>query len=383
MKDNRTEKKKIFLTGGHYTPAKAVLDELIKLPNWKIYYVGLQHSFEGDRGISYEYLELKNHSQVKFLSITTGRVQRKFTKFTIPALLKVPLGFVQSLIWILRFSPDVILSFGGFVAVPVVLAGWFLDVPIITHEQTTAFGLANKFIQLFAQKVMVSFPSTIPVKNREKWVFTGNPIRKEIEKTNSDEEIKSLSETKQKLKLHAVYVTGGKHGSHIINLTIASNLEALLKKSVLVVQTGDNQQFKDYEYFEKAVGKLPASFRKRIIVRKFFDGEVIGSTYRIADLVVGRAGANTIFDLAYLGKPAILIPIPWSSGNEQFKNAKELEYFGGAVILEQDKIDKLPEIIIDSLDKIETYRRKAIQAKDLVVSDSAAQILAIIKSTAL
>lgn len=374
-----TSCKNIFITGGHYTPAKAVIDRLLN-NGWQVFYIGLKHSFEGDRGMSYEYLELQKVPRVTFLQITTGRIQRKLTRYTIPSIFKIPIGFVLSLFWLTRYQPDVVLSFGGFVAIPVVMAAWLLDIPIVTHEQTTAFGLANRVIQLFANKVLVSFSSTLPKNTGGKWIYTGNPIREQTFMVKPDNDLSQLKRLKDKLKLPVVYITGGKHGSHVINKTVGESLEVLLKSSILIVQTGDNQEFKDFGWLTAKISNLAPEMKKRLFIYKFISGELIGAVYNLADLVVGRAGANTVFDLAALGKPAILIPIPWSSGDEQRKNAAELANVGGVVVLSQDNIKNLPRTITGVLAKIEVYRQRALGAKSLVNLDSAQKIFQVVQS---
>jgi len=367
--------KTVFVTGGHYTPAKAVIDELLKDSNLKIYYVGVIHSFEGDNAFSYEYQELKSFKNINFLALTTGRLQRKFTRWTLFSLAKIPVGFLQCIWWTLKFRPKLILSFGGYVSVPVVIIGKLFGAKVVTHEQTTSFGLANKIVQLFADKISVSFPSTLPPKSNDKWVITGNPIRKEIFHTKLNADFESLNRLKTQLKMRLIYITGGKQGSHIINEVVLTNLEKILSLSLVIIQTGDNQEYADYQKFLDRVSNFNPVLQKRIIIKKFISGGEIGGAYFISDLVIGRSGANTIFDLAALEKPAILIPIPWSSGHEQQKNAEELAKFGGAKILSQDSLnEEFMPALNEVLTNLNTFKNAARGSKTLVNLDSAAKI---------
>src|SRR3990170_2659026 len=157
---------KFVVTGGHMTPAVAVLEELFKKEretkeSVRILYVGRKYAMEGDRStpsVEYQYILRLG---VSFASLVTGRVQRVFTWYTIPSLLKIPIGFFHALFILLRFRPDAILSFGGYIAVPVVVTGWLLGIPIVTHEQTLTFGRANKVIEVFAKKIAVSWEDSL------------------------------------------------------------------------------------------------------------------------------------------------------------------------------------------------------------------------------
>lgn len=369
--------KTIFVTGGHYTPAKAVINEFKTAPDIKIFYVGTKYSFEGDKAVSYEYLEMSKDVRVHFLSITAGRLQPRFfvnVAQSLVALGKIPVGFVQSLIWILKFHPSVVISFGGYIALPVVVAAWLNGIPIVTHEQTRAFGLANRIIQLLSKKICVGFRSSLPENPGEKWVFTGNPVRREIFQVNLTDELKDLKSIKQKEKIPLIYVTGGKQGAHILNETIAGILPELLQKSIVIIQTGDNQQFKDYDKLELIKARLDKNLSGKLLVKKFVTSDEIGAVFSLGDLVIGRAGANTVFDLAVLGLPAILVPIPWSRANEQYLNAQELARVGLAQIVLQENIGQLYGKAVEMLSELPKYKKHAPEGTALVVQDSAEQI---------
>src|SRR3989344_5972341 len=162
---------KILITGAHFTPAVAVAEELKKTKGVEIVYVGRKTTQEGDESPSAESKVLPTLG-IKFIPLIAGRLQRSFTIYTIPSFLKIPIGFLQAFFIILKEKPDVILSFGGYVAVPIVVMGWLLSVPIIVHEQTLVSGLANKISSLFADKVALSFLDKDRVN--EKTIVTGN-----------------------------------------------------------------------------------------------------------------------------------------------------------------------------------------------------------------
>lgn len=345
--------KKIFVTGGHYTPARAVITNL---KQYKIFYIGRKFAMEGDEAISLEFQEMAKNKNVTFLEITTGRLQRKFTSNTLASLIKIPVGLLQSLYWIVKFKPDVILSFGGYVAIPVSTIAYLFTIPIVTHEQVPAFDYPSKYLNLLARKVLVSFPHLVKTKE----IYTGNPVRTEIFHAT-----KSLNLPRAK----TIYVTGGNQGSHIINSAVLGALPKILKKYNLIWQTGDNQEFKDFDRVTLR--------SKNLLIRKFISSEDIGAIFRAADLVISRSGANTVTELAALSKPSILIPIPWVHDFEQQQNADFLANFGGSKIIKEESLT--PEVLfaeIDHmLDNLNYYRKKSADAKQLYIPNAAQKIV--------
>lgn len=346
---------KILVTGAHFTPAIAVIEELKKYPDTQVVYVGRKKTLEGDNAPSVESQVLPSLG-VKFIPIVTGRLQREFTIYTIPSLLKIPIGFIQAFFIILYQKPDVILSFGGYVGVPLVMAGWLLSVPVIIHEQTLISGLASKISALFANKVALSFPNK---SSGEKFILTGNPIRREIIEMRKGVNLKHP----EGVKLPVILVTGGNQGSHVINLAVEECLQGLTKIARIIHITGDNK-FKDYE-------RLKNLENNSYSVRKWV-GDSWGEVLSKADLVVSRAGINTLFELAYLGKPVLLVPIPYLYGDEQNKNAKYFEKLGLAKILPQSQLcaDTLLRNINIMLQNLPKLKEKAKEAKKVIIPDA-------------
>lgn len=360
--------RRIVITGGHLTPALAVIDELIKRGGWEILFIGRKHAMEGDKTPSIE-AQIIPKRGIWFVSIDAGRVPRYFTRYTISALLKIPLGFLQAFYSLIRFKPDVILSFGGYVSVPVVLAGWLLRIPTVTHEQTAVRGLATKLNTRFAKKIAVSWPQTLDQFPAQKAVLTGNPIRKEIFIVN-EKLWRTLNFEKD---LPFILVTGGNQGSHVINQVVKEALLELVKKYNLFHQCGHVAIFGDYEQLLEARKKLPSKLKKHYHFKKYVTGQEWSTLLGKADLVVSRAGANIITELAALGKPAILIPLPWLYQDEQTKNAQMLAEAGTGTILPQDKLSSksLVAEIERAIANLESFRKYASAAKRLVKLDAA------------
>lgn len=354
---------KILVTGAHFTTALAVIEELKGYPDVEIVYVGRKFTREGDSTPSIE-SQLLPQRGVKFISLTTGRLQRVFTLYTITSLLKIPVGFVQAFYILLKENPNVVLSFGGYVSVPIVILAWIFSKPIIIHEQTLVSGLANRIGALFADKMAISFAES-KLKGK-KIILTGNPIREEIlqPKTSLPKDYQDLFRYAKKNKLPVILVTGGNQGSHTINQAVEGCLDKLLTKACVIHQTGESK-FQDFE-------RLLNAQSERYLVKKWI-GEEIGAVLSQVDLVVSRAGANTLTELAFLGKPALVIPLPYLYHDEQNKNAKFFEKLGLVGILPQPKLtpQTLYEQVLGMVRRLDRWQRVAQNAKQVVMPDAA------------
>lgn len=347
---------KILIVGTHFTPAVATIEQLKKYPDTQIIYVGRKSTQEGDPALSQESRTLPKLG-VKFTPLVMGRLQRAFTIYTIPSLLKIPIGFLQAFFIILAEKPEVILSFGGYVAVPLVVVGWLFSIPIIVHEQTLMSGLANKISFLFADKIALSFKQA--GANRDKTIVTGNPLRTMI--------VSGDSRAVKKNNLPVVLITGGNQGSHTINVTVEESIKRLTKFACVIHVTGENK-FGDFERLEKLT-------EDRYQVLKWI-GKEYGGLLQKVDLVVSRAGINTLTELAFLGKPALVIPLEPLYGDEQNKNAKYFAKLGLVKILPQDKLtgQSLFNNIKGMLNNSKFLNKQAKIAKEVIIPDSAKRL---------
>ncbi|MBM3208678.1 UDP-N-acetylglucosamine--N-acetylmuramyl-(pentapeptide) pyrophosphoryl-undecaprenol N-acetylglucosamine transferase [Candidatus Shapirobacteria bacterium] len=383
--------KTIVITGGHLTPAQAVMEELQK-GDWQIYYFGREFSLEGSRIPSVE-SQVVPRMGVRFIGFPAGRLQRRLTRETIPALLRIPAGFFSAFSKLWQLRPRVILSFGGYVSVPVVLAGWLLRIPILTHEQTRVFGLASKINSFLSKKVLVSYSESIKFFSKKKVILTGNPLREEIfnyqlsrqrPASQRDERgspgAATISNQLSREKLPLIYITGGNQGGQVINRAVEEILPQLLIKYRLVHQVGglDYEKFKAHQVGLGQSSKLKTPLGERYFVTSYVEAKDIGWVLNSASLVVSRAGANITSELAALGKPAILIPIPWSSQNEQEENAKALVEAGIAVILEEGQLSgkKLLRAIEMMMTNLSRYENCGKKTKALALLGAAPRIVA-------
>ncbi|RJR28081.1 UDP-N-acetylglucosamine--N-acetylmuramyl-(pentapeptide) pyrophosphoryl-undecaprenol N-acetylglucosamine transferase [candidate division WWE3 bacterium] len=320
---------KIVMTGGHHSSALPIIRELRKKdPDIKIYWFGHRHSMRGDRNDTLEYIEVTELG-IPFFELKAGKF---YKTFSVSHWIKIPLGFIQAFYLLMKIKPDLIFSFGGYLAVPVVVAGRALGIRSFTHEQTVVAGYANKLISLFSDKIFVSWKESVKYFPESKVVFSGLPLRESI-----------LYQNTSNFDLHndmpTVLVIAGKTGSVKINNLIEENMERLLSRYNLIHQCGDHSEFKSYELLSNKYKKIQNKVYGNYFLRKFIFDNEIGEAYGKASVVVSRAGAHTVAELITLNKTCVLIPIPWVSHNEQYLNAKILEKKGIGVILEEDYLN--------------------------------------------
>lgn len=374
--------------GGHFSASLSVIEALPK--EWEVLVVGRKYAFEGEKTLSLESQTAKEYG-IPFVAVTTGRLQRTLTKHTLASLLKVPLGFAQAVQIIRGYQPDVLVSFGGYVSVPVGLAAKTLGIPIIVHEQTFGAGLANKIVGKFAEKIAISWRKSLKFFPKEKVVLTGNPIRKlphsgeqrdsRIEDKKDSGRTSFARMTKTETGLPIIYVTGGSAGAHAINVLIEGSLEQLLENYTIIHQTGAARTYGDFARLEKRKKQLPKKLQERYHIQKFVSPADVYAILQIADLVVARSGINTVTELLSFGKPALLIPLPYGQHNEQLKGALVMKKAGLAEVGDQDTLT--PETLYESINQMMkhlfVYKKQSKHAQQLVISDAAQRIIALIR----
>jgi UDP-N-acetylglucosamine--N-acetylmuramyl-(pentapeptide) pyrophosphoryl-undecaprenol N-acetylglucosamine transferase len=387
MQDKKELKKKVLVTGGgsggHISAAQALISAIQKeyiISENNFLYVGGDLSMVGEKtGNSLEMKIFENESFNRKY-IRAGKLQRSLDIGSLKLLFRTFLGFVDSYTIIKSFKPDIIVSTGGFVSVPVAIVGKLLNAKIFLHEQTAATGLANKIIGKIADKVFVTYPSSEKYFSEKKTIHTGNLIRKDIFSTNGSgnvvEAVKGMV-TKQE-QYPIIYISGGSLGSHIINQTVKECLQMLTDNYQVILQTGDNKVFNDYENLQMEKKKLEKRNQENIFVVKYIKNNEIGFLFKNIDLFIGRSGANTVYEMGVLEIPSIFIPIPWATHNEQKKNAQVLEKLGLATIIEEG------ELIGDTfVNKINTFlhKEKKVDEKELkniFTTDASEKILKIL-----
>lgn len=322
---------KILMTGGHITPALATIEEIQgRFPSWTVVFAGRKTALEGQDTHSEEY-RLVSGMGIKFIPVTAGRLKREGGLAAVSAFLKIPVGCIQAMWFIYREKPSAVVSFGGYVGLPVVLAAWLMRIPVVTHEQTTRPGLANRIIARMATKLCVTFPDTVSGFPRSADVtVTGLPIRKEVLHPPKKPPVALDS------SLPLLFIVGGNTGSTSINDVVFRALPQLVTQFMVVHQVGRISVARADEMKKE----LDSSVRARYIPVPFVSTDAYSYLLHHAAVIAGRSGANTVTEVAISGKVALFIPLPWAAGNEQYYNAKVLETAGTALILEQQHFNE-------------------------------------------
>jgi UDP-N-acetylglucosamine--N-acetylmuramyl-(pentapeptide) pyrophosphoryl-undecaprenol N-acetylglucosamine transferase len=325
---------KILMTGAHLTPALAMIDFIqANHPKDQLLFLGRLYSQEKLKQKAVEELEVSKRG-VKFIPFQAVKFVNSSFLDLVLAIFTFPKTVNKAKKILAEEKPDVLLSFGSYLAVPFVLAAKSLRIPVVTHEQTIAMGKANQFIANVANKVAISFPQTSQYLKKDNYYLTGNPVRQAIFEKNLKKPA-YLSKTSKKILL----VMGGNQGSFVINNLIKLVLKDLVKEFTIIHQCGRPNQLKNYPAeLIKIKAKLPKNMQNQYFIREWMEEEELFWFYQHADFVISRAGANTILELCVAALPAILIPLPNTHNNEQMLNAQMMQRVGGAIIIKQKNL---------------------------------------------
>lgn len=309
---------------------------------------------------------------IPFRKIRMGKLQRQLSLRTFKHMIKVLLGFWDAYRLLRELKPKVIVAFGGYVAFPMVIVGKLLKANIVLHEQTSSIGLTNKLLERYATTVALTFETSLPYFKKSA-VVVGSPTMPHIysisdydhlvaylnkEKSRVLEEpeylirLKWLSDIKGKIPI--LLMSGGSQGSHFLNEQMKAILPELLKTTVVIMQVGENEYYDDFKVMTEVVNQLPNDLAQHCIIRRFVFEEY-GYLMKIADLFLGRSGANTVYQVGMNMLHGVFVPIPWVTRNEQYTNAMVLKEKGFAEIIEQDECtpQKLLKILQEQLKKSE------------------------------
>lgn len=330
--------KRIILTGGgtagHVTPNIALLPRLKEL-NYDIHYIGSYNGIEK---------ELIEQFGIPYHGIATGKLRRYFSvqNFTDPFRVLKGMSEAKKLVKILQ--PDVIFSKGGFVSVPVVLAGKSCKVPTIIHESDMTPGLANKLSIPSATKVCCNFPETLEHLPEGKAVLTGSPIRQELLR---GDKFKAREFLNFKSDKPVILVVGGSLGAVAVNNAVRALLPELLKSYQIIHLCGK--------------GKVDESLNGVEGYAQFeYIKEELKDLFALTDIVISRAGANAICELLALRKPNLLIPLSaTASRGDQILNARSFERQGFSIVLEEEELTN--EVLLSAINKLYENRESYIE----------------------
>lgn len=313
-------------TGGHIFPIIAIYREIKRLyPDEKIQFLYLGP--KDDFGMT-----LLSQEGIKVKPILAGKIRRYLSIKSvflniIDVLFKIPLGIFQAFLILFFWAPDLIFSKGGYGSIPTVIAGHLLGVPVFMHESDIVPGMANRLLGKFAMEIFVSFPRT-EYLSPKKMILVGNPIRREILEGSKEKakEIFKLSGEKP-----VILILGGSQGAQRINDVVLVTLPEMLKEFEVIHQVG----MRDFERMKKETNVIiPEELKRFYHIFSFLNEEQLKHAYAVCELVVGRSGSGTIFEISALGKPSILIPLPEAAQNHQLKNAYAFAQNGATMVIE-------------------------------------------------
>lgn len=357
-------------TGGHIFPGLAVADELQR-QGWKIHWLGTADKMEAKIVPEHGY-------DISFINIS-GLRNKGFL-----ALLTLPFKLLQSL-WqakkvIKNIKPDVVLGMGGYASAPGGIAAWLSKVPLIIHEQNAAAGMSNKFLARIANKVCCAFPNAFNANVNAEVV--GNPLRASI----GQKSLKTVEEGKNKSTKN-ILVVGGSLGAQILNEVMPRSFAKLTNNDQsfsIWHQTGD----KNKEEVSLRYSKLAIKADKVKVTAFITD---MAAAYEWADIVICRAGALTVSELAMAAKPAIFVPLPHAVDDHQTKNALYLVQRNAAKLLPQAQlsVESISELIIELFNDskvLENMAEAALSSANCEARNKVAQLcqqLASVSDTAL
>ena len=342
-------------TGGHIYPAIAIAREYVaRGAGRKVVFVGTERGLEKN-------IVPKAGFPLEFISV--GGLKGKGGTELLRNIFRMPLGFVQAWKLLTKHKPSVVLGVGGYSSGPVLLVAALRGFPTIIHEQNAFPGLTNRTLARVVKAVAVAFPDALPRLKRTDGIVTGNPVRKEF--------FEAALVNRQPSTVNRLLVFGGSQGSRVLNDAMTGALLFLsrLKDRVEIVhQTGPS----DLQKVQQAY-KTSAFPNARVV--QYLDPIV--DEIAKADLVVSRAGAMTIGELAAVGRAAILVPFAAATNNHQEMNARVVESAGGAVVITEKELtpERLGGAIAEVMNDPDRARRMGAAARTLATPEATTKIV--------
>ncbi|MCG2694689.1 undecaprenyldiphospho-muramoylpentapeptide beta-N-acetylglucosaminyltransferase [Candidatus Parcubacteria bacterium] len=362
---------KILLTGGgsggHFYPLISVAQKIRKeaekrkILQPKIYYVA-ENPYDED---------LLFRNDIIFKQLSSGKLRNYFSVLNFFDLFKTAGGIIKAMMMIFSVYPDVVFSNGGYGSFPVLFAAKFFRIPVLIHVSDTSPGRVLRWASKFAKKISVGFPEAGKHFLEEKVAYTGNPIRAGIN-------LPLVQGAHEFLKLDkgvpTILVFGGSQGAKMINDVVVDSLLQLVEKYQIIHQTGANN-FK--EVFGRANLILEkSSHKERYKPFKYLDLLALRMSVGASDLVISRAGAGSISEIAVWGIPSIIVPITISSGDHQRQNAFSYARNGAAVVVEEENLTS--NLLVSEINRLmedkEKREKMSVGAKEFARTDAAEKI---------
>ncbi|MDP3729296.1 MAG: UDP-N-acetylglucosamine--N-acetylmuramyl-(pentapeptide) pyrophosphoryl-undecaprenol N-acetylglucosamine transferase [bacterium] len=364
-------------SGGHIFPLLAVAEELKKVADAK--QVALDMRYFGNAPLYKE--DITTHGVV-YIPVLSSKLRRYWAFQNFVDVFKFGLSIMQLLWKLFWFMPDVIFSKGGPGAFPVVLVGWWYRIPVILHESDSMPGLTNQLSARFARQAFLGFASAADYFKNIAVEVVGNPVRSSLfnrvaylQERGSD--IQKVARVGFGLDENTptLFIYAGSQGAERLNAFILENIEILLQKFQIIHHVGENNITQYTEEFRFASAQWNEAKKKRYVYKGFFKEDIVDA-YCAADILVARAGAGSIFEIAAFGKPSILIPLPDSAHNHQIENAHLYSQTGAALVIQEQNL--LSALVLQELEKLsqdsELRARMGVAAQTFYKPDAAKTI---------
>jgi UDP-N-acetylglucosamine--N-acetylmuramyl-(pentapeptide) pyrophosphoryl-undecaprenol N-acetylglucosamine transferase len=338
-------------TGGHVFPGLAVAAQLRSL-GCEVIWLGVRRGVEAS---------VVPRCGIEIHFVRVGGLRRRGWLGWLLAPVRVGLATIECIRLIRRLRPDAVLGMGGFVSGPAGVAAWLLRRPLLVHEQNSIPGLTNRVLAPLANRVMEAFPGSFPA--RVKPLYTGNPVREEIARIPAP--AARMTERTGRLRL---LVLGGSQGARTLNEVVPAALAALPDPSLVEVR---------HQAGEKNLSSARASYTaSHLDVQPVAFIDDMGGAYGWADLVVCRAGATTVAELAVAGAASVLVPFPFAVDDHQTKNARRLVESGAAVLVPEGEFNagRLSRLLEEFLHARDRLLRMAEAARAIAVPDAAQRV---------
>lgn len=339
-------------TGGHVYPAEALAEEL-SARGYRLMLVTDSRGKDNYKG---------KLGQIPNKAVCAGSVVGKSFFFKIKSLFKLGIGVLQALAVILKEKPVCVVGFGGYASFPCCVAAILTGTDLVIHEQNSVMSRTNRFLSKYASLIVESFTNTKYVPQNVKKVLGGMPVRASIVEAAQTQRVALGKKDKMQ-----ILILGGSQGAKIFSDVVPLAIKQLsdnLQKRISIIQ---QCRADDLENLKQAYAELPCQTE----VSHFFNN--MPELYAKSHLVISRAGASSVFEIAVMGIPSLLVPLPTAADNHQMGNAQWLEKFKGTRIIPQDNFssDVLSQILKDFLENPEKLGEMAANAKKVGISDAA------------
>ena len=360
MKHIRKKEKPLIVltaggTGGHVYPAEALAEELLK----RGYRLALITDSRGKNNYKGKLSEIPNYA------VYAGAMVGKSKWFKIKSLFKTGIGVLQAGYFMLKHRPACVVGFGGYASFPAAMAAILLGRDLIIHEQNSVMSRTNRFLAKYAEVIALSFPNTKYAPQNKNTVVCGMPIRKVIADLLK---VKYPERTvAQKFQL---MILGGSQGAKVFG-DVMPQAVALLPETVQK-KLRIYQQCRDCDV--KKLAEAYQDSKADVVVRHFFEN--MNELYAGTHMIVSRAGASSVTEIAVVGVPSVLVPLPTAADDHQTHNASELAKAGASVVIKQKEFtpEKIAEVIAESIKTPKDLKKMSDKARKSAINDAAKRL---------